>query len=629
MWVPNPPYHSAQRSQWCWIARALLGCLIGFVSLIGFARPVLGHDLQQSDEPQFPLAGLVRDIYLCEDDFLIEGTGECTHGPDPIIAEGPNLSVPPITCDGDGVSGPRVQVLYVRESLAPDRYEESLAIIRHAAAGANWLFDESAHLTGGHRHIRFVTTPSCEVDVQEVVVLPLTTTTLSTLIIEMKRLGYDAPDRKYLLFVDAKIYCGIATIISDSSPEATNGSNQRTGYARVDNTCWYDTVVAHELVHNLGGVQKDAPHASGGWHCIDAHDVMCYSDPPDYPSLQYLCPSTYYALLDCNHDDYYSAHPPPDSYLASHWNVADSAFLFVHNLPPTISLRTASGRYTYRSPATITILAEATDSDGTIAKVEFFVDGMLAGIVESAPYQLVLTEPSVRTVQVSAVAYDDDGETATAAPLTLVVDEPNRPPSVTLRVASDSTRFAAPAAFTLIAEASDSDGTVSRVEFYNQGQIVGAASSAPYQISWQTTFTGTYTFTAKAFDDLGAHAWSNELEITVVSPNLPPTVRFVEFDTSRPVTAPVTVEFSVLAEDRDGFITKVEFIVDDLVRAEDVAAPYLFRHTFDVGGEYTIRVRAYDNEGAIVASPPLVVKVNDDGGSANPQKTTYLPLLLR
>jgi hypothetical protein len=602
--------HSLPSSRRCQIARSLSGTLIGFALLFVLAQPVLGHDVQQLVDLPFPLDGLTRDIYLCEDDFLIEGTGECTHGPDPVIAEGPNVPVPPITCDGDGVSGPRVQVLYIRELLTPDRYEESLATIRHAAAGANRLFDESAHLTGGHRHIRFVTTPSCEIDVQEVVVLPLTTATLSTLIIDLKLRGYEAPNRKYLMFVDAQVYCGIATIISDSSPGEANSSNLRTGYARVDKSCWYDTVVAHELVHNLGGVQRDTPNASGGWHCIDAHDVMCYSDPPHYPSMQYLCAFSYYALLDCNHDDYFHVNPPPDSYLATHWNVADSVFLFVHNLPPTISLRTASDAQTFRAPATITVLADATDSDGTIDKVEFYVDGGLAAVVAADPYQFVLEAPSARSVVVTAIAYDDDGETAVSAPLILVVEEPNLPPAVTLRVAGHATQFTAPADITLIAEANDSDGSVVRVEFYAQGKRFGEATDAPYQITWQATITGTYSFIAIAFDDEGASVSSSVVTIIVASPpNQPPTVSLSVINTTQPFTAPVTVQFLALATDSDGSVAKVEFLLNDFIVAEGDSAPYRFTHRFDAGGEYTIRAIAHDDKGLTTLSAPLVITV--------------------
>jgi hypothetical protein len=39
-------------------------------------------------------------------------------------------------------------------------------------------------------------------------------------------------------------------------------------------------------------------------------------------------------LLDCNHDDYYSTNPPANSYLATHWNAANSKFLINPGTPP-------------------------------------------------------------------------------------------------------------------------------------------------------------------------------------------------------------------------------------------------------------------------------------------------------
>ena len=43
--------------------------------------------------------------------------------------------------------------------------------------------------------------------------------------------------------------------------------------------------------------------------------------------LTYPCAKSYERLLDCNHDDYFSTSPSPDSWLGQHWNVADSSFL--------------------------------------------------------------------------------------------------------------------------------------------------------------------------------------------------------------------------------------------------------------------------------------------------------------
>ncbi len=55
---------------------------------------------------------------------------------------------------------------------------------------------------------------------------------------------------------------------------------------------------------------------------------MCYNDGSGEP-VTVACPSvSHEALLDCNHDDYFTtARPAPGQYLATHWNTADSVFL--------------------------------------------------------------------------------------------------------------------------------------------------------------------------------------------------------------------------------------------------------------------------------------------------------------
>ncbi len=233
-----------------------------------------------------------------------------------------------VACIGDGVSGSRVQAVYAVAADRTDRYTEIAPLIQQWAGNVDDVFAQSAAQVGGERHVRFHTDADCTLDVAHVVLSPSGDDNIMNTINEMAAAGYNRSDRKYLIWMDASMYCGIAQIFRDDRPGQDNLSNVRSGYARVDQQCWGGTysTEAHELVHSLGGVQPTAPHASANFHCTDEEDRMCYKDAADVV-LTFDCPVANAHYLDCNHDDYYHPSPPAGSYLDSHWNVADSSYL--------------------------------------------------------------------------------------------------------------------------------------------------------------------------------------------------------------------------------------------------------------------------------------------------------------
>lgn len=221
----------------------------------------------------------------------------------------------------------QVQLMYVRPSGAPDNYQTFASVIRRIATEADALFDLSAHKTGGHRHIKFVQDEAGQLDVLSVE-LPAGTIP-KTMAQMMTDLGHADPNRKYVLFVDASHAgsCGYATSYVDNRPGSDNLNNTLTGHAVLGLGCWNAHTMAHEVVHLLGGVQPDSPNGTWGRHCTDEHDLMCFSDPPFYPRLTYPCPMGQGSMLDCGNDDYFHTSPEPGSYLAEHWNVANSEHL--------------------------------------------------------------------------------------------------------------------------------------------------------------------------------------------------------------------------------------------------------------------------------------------------------------
>jgi hypothetical protein len=96
----------------------------------------------------------------------------------------------------------------------------------------------------------------------------------------------------------------------------------------------------------------------------------------------------------------------------------------------------------------------------------------------------------------------------------------NNPPSVTLVGPTNGTVFTAPTDIVLAANASDLDGFISKVEFF-QGVIkLGETNNAPYQFTWMNVPAGFYSLTAKATDDSGASTTSTPTTITITAPSV-------------------------------------------------------------------------------------------------------------
>jgi hypothetical protein len=237
-------------------------------------------------------------------------------------AVGPQL----VACDGDGISGKRVEVLYLREATMPDRYTQFLPMFRAWLADADDQFNDQAAVSNQSRHLRFVTTAvdnGCAAVVHNLVVPAGALATLDSSKLAVQALGYSSTDRKYLMLTEATSICGVGEIQNDDSTGVGNLNNGQS-YARVDAIpgCFGPNAIAHELGHTLGAVQLSAAHSDGGWHCLDQWDLMCYGGTPSWKCLQWQD----YRLPDCNRDDYFNAAPTAGSYLATHWNTANSAY---------------------------------------------------------------------------------------------------------------------------------------------------------------------------------------------------------------------------------------------------------------------------------------------------------------
>jgi plastocyanin len=93
----------------------------------------------------------------------------------------------------------------------------------------------------------------------------------------------------------------------------------------------------------------------------------------------------------------------------------------------------------------------------------------------------------------------------------------NVPPTISITNPTDGATFSAPASFTLAATASDSDGTVTNVQFLNGANSLGNVTSSPYSVLVSSLAAGDYAFSAVATDNGGLSA-TNSITVHVVTP---------------------------------------------------------------------------------------------------------------
>ena len=148
----------------------------------------------------------------------------------------------------------------------------------------------------------------------------------------------------YLVWLDGPApdrSCGQGTALLDSARTETNLNNLGGKLAVIfrdgSHFCGAD-VVRHEIGHNLGALQPDAPNTSDGVHCNDAfEDTMCAWESPRVSTGPFNG-----VYFDYRNDDYWD---PPKGQPLGWWTLNLSRFICPDadcNRPPGSRAETAS-----------------------------------------------------------------------------------------------------------------------------------------------------------------------------------------------------------------------------------------------------------------------------------------------
>jgi len=245
------------------------------------------------------------------------------------------------------------------------------------------------------------------------------------------------------------------------------------------------------------------------------------------------------------------------------------------NQRPSVSIVAPAADEEFTKGDNINLEAEASDMDGIITKVEFYINSEITDTVSAPPYITELSGLSAGNYELEVIAYDNEGAfsvakiniTVTAynecpAPLWSPVEiykkgdevsyngilwrakwwtqneipgttgewgvweqisvcstTENTAPQITITNPFPGSVYYTGESVTIQTMTSDTDGYVTKVEFFNGDILLGTATSMPFEMALDNLPEGSYSFTAIATDDQDKTTESDPVSINVVSNN--------------------------------------------------------------------------------------------------------------
>jgi hypothetical protein len=253
------------------------------------------------------------------------------------------------------------------------------------------------------------------------------------------------------------------------------------------------------------------------------------------------------------------------------------------------------------------IIANSFDADGngTLTKVEFYDGGIKLGeITGTGPYHYAWKNAPSGPHTLTVVATDAMGKATISAPVHITV---TAAPVVNITSPANGTLITTPTNVSLQANASDPDGSVSKVEFLHGGVKIGEDSTAPYSFLWNSPSSGIYQVTARATDNVGMVGTSAPIILTV---NNAPSLT-LSVQTGAAVTSPGSEVLLVTdAVDSDGNVAKVDFYRGTTLIGTVSTFPFIYNWTNVPSGIHSVTAKATDDRGTTTSSSPVTLIVN-------------------
>jgi hypothetical protein len=306
-------------------------------------------------------------------------------------------------------------------------------------------------------------------------------------------------------------------------------------------------------------------------------------------------------------------------------NTAEVEVNVIDNQAPVIAITSPVTASSVAVGQSVTINATASDPDGAIASVDFYVNSTKVASVTNYPYTTSYRPATAGTYTIQAIATDNLGKTTQSSPVVISVAPPiGSAPLISFSINNPAVDYVAPggtppavtspiqvdmgSTLLLSASALDSDGTVTKVQFYANGTLIGTSTSAPYTMTLNLSDYGTLQLVAVATDNDGNRAASDPIDIEVL-PQIGIADLWVKLQ--NPINGQAYVRgeqitFSATSNVGDSKSVKMDIYLNGQLWHTMSAQPFTYTVGIANSGHYEVRAVIRDQTSTVVSSPVYI-----------------------
>jgi probable HAF family extracellular repeat protein len=280
------------------------------------------------------------------------------------------------------------------------------------------------------------------------------------------------------------------------------------------------------------------------------------------------------------------------------------------DVPPIVAMTSPTPNSIFTVGANLDLNVDASDTNDPVSQVAYYAGPTLIGVSSTPPYSFTWSNVFTGDYTLYAAATDGSGQTTFSAPVPITVVPPTNdiPPSIHFISPTNNSLFTTGENIALQVDASDSDGSVRQVAFYDNSTLIGLVTNAPYSIAWSSDGVGNYTLLAVAMDNLGA---TNTASVQI-SLESPPYVYVDDPADGARYIAPSYIYLEANANIDVGTIARVDFYTNGafFVSANIAQSPeYAYRWNNPPLGNYSLTALAVDGHGFSTLSIPVQFSV--------------------